>query len=176
MRGRKPKPTALKLLDGNPGKRPIAADREPTPQAGRPIRPAWLDTPELRAAWDTIADRLEEMGVLTVADGAAMEVLTVTRTLYRAAVLELLDEGQTIRSFDKNGLSVLTKHPSVTTAGMWATTLNALFAKFGLTPSDRVRLVVDKAEASDPFEAFLRKQGQAAGRASKDKVVKKARA
>lgn len=32
-RGRKPKPTALKLLEGNPGKRPINAN-EPIPPKG----------------------------------------------------------------------------------------------------------------------------------------------
>ena len=33
MRGRKPKPTVLKLLDGNPGKRPLN-DREPAAPSG----------------------------------------------------------------------------------------------------------------------------------------------
>ena len=33
MRGRRPKPTALKLIEGNPGKRPLPRD-EPTPPVG----------------------------------------------------------------------------------------------------------------------------------------------
>jgi hypothetical protein len=42
MRGRKPKPTFLKVLDGNPGKRPLN-DQEPRPPQGIPDRPDWLD-------------------------------------------------------------------------------------------------------------------------------------
>ena len=37
-RGRKPKPTALKVLEGNPGKRPLN-DREPVPPKGRAQMP-----------------------------------------------------------------------------------------------------------------------------------------
>ena len=40
-RGRKPKPTALKVLEGNPGKRPLN-DREPVPPKGTLKCPAWL--------------------------------------------------------------------------------------------------------------------------------------
>ena len=49
MRGRKPKPTVLKLLDGNPGKRTIN-DREPTAAGGIPELPDWLDD-EAKAEW-----------------------------------------------------------------------------------------------------------------------------
>ena len=41
-RGRPPKPTALKLLHGNPGKRPIS-DREPKPPKGETTCPKHLD-------------------------------------------------------------------------------------------------------------------------------------
>jgi len=42
MRGRKPKPSYLKLLNGNPGKRPLN-EREPQPQPEREIPPAPLE-------------------------------------------------------------------------------------------------------------------------------------
>ena len=42
MRGRKPKPTLMKQLNGNPGKRPLN-DREPVPPAGTPTPPDYLD-------------------------------------------------------------------------------------------------------------------------------------
>ena len=41
-RGRKPKPTALKELEGNPGKRPLN-DREPKPEKKAPPCPKWLN-------------------------------------------------------------------------------------------------------------------------------------
>lgn len=42
LQGRKPKPTALKILEGNPGKRKLNA-KEPTPLKKAPKCPAWLD-------------------------------------------------------------------------------------------------------------------------------------
>ncbi len=41
MAGRKPKPTAVKKLEGNPGKRKLN-DKEPMPVKGMPTCPAWL--------------------------------------------------------------------------------------------------------------------------------------
>jgi len=38
MAGRRPKPRALKLITGNPGRRPIPDD-EPEPELGRPAEP-----------------------------------------------------------------------------------------------------------------------------------------
>ena len=41
MAGRKPKPTALKKLEGNPGKRKLNT-KEPVPEKGMPDCPKWL--------------------------------------------------------------------------------------------------------------------------------------
>lgn len=41
MAGRKPKPTALKKLEGNPGKRKLNT-KEPVPAKGMPDCPVWL--------------------------------------------------------------------------------------------------------------------------------------
>ena len=65
-RGRKPKPTALKVLEGNPGKRPLN-DHEPIPPKGE------LEVPVVASArgqkeWKRLASSLEAMGVLTMAD------------------------------------------------------------------------------------------------------------
>ena len=70
-RGRKPKPTALKVLEGNPGKRPLN-DREPVPPKGTLKCPAWL-LPEAKKEWKRLAPALEAMGVLTMADLTAFE-------------------------------------------------------------------------------------------------------
>lgn len=41
MAGRKPKPTAIKKLEGNPGKRKLNT-KEPAPVKGMPTCPEWL--------------------------------------------------------------------------------------------------------------------------------------
>lgn len=42
IRGRKPKPTNLKVLEGNPGKRPLPTN-EVKPQKKAPRCPQWLE-------------------------------------------------------------------------------------------------------------------------------------
>ena len=70
MRGRKPKPTALKLIDGNPGKRPIVG-HEPRPPASRPTCPAHLSA-SAKAEWKRLAGALNRIGLLTQVDRAAL--------------------------------------------------------------------------------------------------------
>ncbi len=70
-RGRKPKPTALKILEGNPGKRPLN-ENEPIPPKGNIKCPTWL-LPEAKKEWKRLAPSLEAMGVLTMADLTAFE-------------------------------------------------------------------------------------------------------
>ena len=65
-RGRKPKPTALKKLEGNPGKRPLT-ELEPLPPISVLRCPNWL-LPEARKEWRRLAPALINMGVLTLAD------------------------------------------------------------------------------------------------------------
>ena len=65
-RGRKPKPTAMKELEGNPGKHPLNAS-EPKPKKKAPACPKWLE-PEAKKEWKRLAPSLEAMGVLTQAD------------------------------------------------------------------------------------------------------------
>ena len=68
MRGRKPKPTALKLLEGNPGRRPIRGG-EPQPPRNQPTCPAHL-SPTAKAEWKRLAQSLNKMGLLTQVDRA----------------------------------------------------------------------------------------------------------
>ena len=65
-RGRKPTPTAIKVLEGNPGKRPMN-DQEPKPVKKAPACPKWLDA-EARKEWRRLAKKLEALGVLTDLD------------------------------------------------------------------------------------------------------------
>jgi phage terminase small subunit len=69
VRGRKPKPTHLKVLSGNPGRRPLP-ESEPKPQPVAPPCPDWLPE-EARAKWDELAPELERLGLLTAVDGPA---------------------------------------------------------------------------------------------------------
>ena len=56
MAGRKPKPTALKKLEGNPGKRELNT-KEPVPEKGMPDCPKWLLS-EAKVEWNRLCKKL----------------------------------------------------------------------------------------------------------------------
>jgi phage terminase small subunit len=55
MAGRKPKPAAVKKLEGNPGKRKLNTE-EPIPAKGMPACPDWL-MPEAKKEWESLSMR-----------------------------------------------------------------------------------------------------------------------
>jgi P27 family predicted phage terminase small subunit len=70
MRGRKPTPTLLKLVSGNPGKRPLNL-REPKPVTAIPTCPAHL-SPTAKAEWKRLARYLHDLGIVSELDRAAL--------------------------------------------------------------------------------------------------------
>ena len=66
MRGRKPKPTRLKVITGNPGKRPLNLD-EPMPEPIVPDFPPEL-SPAAQIEWHRLAGELGKLRVLTNLD------------------------------------------------------------------------------------------------------------
>ena len=56
QRGRKPKPTAVKVLEGNPGKRSLNTG-EPKPEKKAPRCPSWLEE-EAKKEWKRMAKQL----------------------------------------------------------------------------------------------------------------------
>lgn len=67
MRGRKPKPTVLKLLNGNPGKRPINP-REPKPEHLSEACPPELEQVDAKAEWERTIIPAIRRGQVTAAD------------------------------------------------------------------------------------------------------------
>src|SRR5438094_577193 len=67
---RTPKPTKLKLVTGNPGRRPLN-EREPKPLVGEPDMPSFL-CEVAKAEWRRMVPILLRMGLLTIADGSCL--------------------------------------------------------------------------------------------------------
>ncbi|MGR6999925.1 phage terminase small subunit P27 family [Yinghuangia aomiensis] len=95
--GRPPKPTHLKALAGNPGKRELNTN-EPTPPAGIPDPPEWL-SPMALAEWERLMPILVDMGVMTLADGNALAFYAESYATYVAAVRELAESGPLVESY-----------------------------------------------------------------------------
>ena len=151
MRGRKPKPTLLKTLEGNPGKRPLN-DREPVPPDGIPDCPDFL-TNEARAEWFRTAKVLKDMQLLTLADRSALAAYCTAYGRWVEAEQQVQKYGTIVKSPNK-GFPM--KSPYLTVADQALESMRKLMVEFGLTPSSRSRIrVPDRTAGADEFDAFL---------------------
>ncbi len=162
MRGRKPKPTALRVIQGNPGKRPLPKG-EPNPSLARsPEPPAWLDE-DGRAEWERVVPELEAIGMLAVVDLAMLAAYCQHIGRMVRAERELAEHVARAGSLmvvhvNKAGAENLVPHPAIKVARESAALARAIAAEFGFTPSSRVRLSTGAKEADDPFEEFLKRR------------------
>ena len=151
MKGRKPKPTVLKVLDGNPGKRALS-QREPVAPQGVPDPPAWLDD-EAKAEWERVLPDLEQMGLLSPADRPALAAYCTAWSRWVEAEQMVKKFGPIVKSPEK-GFPM--KSPYLTIADQALETMRKLMVEFGLTPSSRSRIRVPGAkQAGDEFDQFL---------------------
>ena len=97
MRGRRPKPTRLKVLTGNPGKRPLNAD-EPKPEADDPGVPA--RTRPRRAARNGTAWSANSapLRLLTNLDRAALAAYCGAYALWAEATEAIQKYGAMVKS------------------------------------------------------------------------------
>lgn len=149
-RGRKPTPTKLKILTGNPGKRALNPT-EPQPLTGAPKCPTWMDA-EAKVKWKALTPELERLGLMTIVDGDALAVYCQACADFTWATKELRKKGKVIR-VGRQGY--LQPHPAVAMKLQAANTIRAFAALFGLDPADRSRLKLPDAPTEDPMEAFL---------------------
>lgn len=152
MVGRKPKPTALRELQGNPGKRPLNK-REPKP-SGTPTCPSHLDA-DAKKEWKRISRELTTLGLLTSVDRAALAAYCAAYSRWVAAELNIQKFGTVIKS-PKSGFPI--QNPYVSVANTALDHLRKFAAEFGLTPASRTRLQVEPRQNqkdSDPFAAFM---------------------
>lgn len=152
MRGRPPKPTALKRLAGNPGRRPLAREPAFKPLASAP--PQWLGQ-DGRNLWFRLAGTLAAAGVITQADEMALEMLCRSYEAWLDAERHLRDGGPVVIRPPKNGRAGgMGLSPWVKEAERLFQQLERVAAKFGLTPADRAK-VAHEAQASDTLDSFI---------------------
>jgi len=138
--GRTPKPTALKKLQGNPGKRKLNA-REPKVSGKKPRCPSHLST-EAKREWRRIVDELHRIGVLDVIDKAALAHYCQSWGRWVQTELELAGEPLVVES-DKGNLY---QNPLYSAARQAAKDMLEAAREFGMTPASRTRIKVDRGE------------------------------
>lgn len=148
--GRKPKPSALKLLSGNPGKRPFNHGEPDFPIDGELVPPEHLEG-KAREEWLRCAPLLRDAGVLTSIDKTAFSALCMCYSRWLEAEHHVRREGCVISG--STGSPVM--NPYVRVAAQALDQMRALMGDFGMTPSSRTRL---KAECPGEGEDDLEKE------------------
>ena len=156
MRGRKPKPTKLKLITGNPGRRPLN-ENEARPTAGPTTAPGHL-TAEARVEWRRVAKTLHAIGILTMLDRAALAIycqaygrwVRAEQALEAMAVKEPATQALLLKTKSGN----LIQNPLVGVANKAMEMMLKAAAEVGLTPSSRSRIAVGSDGPSPASEFF----------------------
>lgn len=156
--GRPPKPTEVKRLAGNPGKRRLNRD-EPQFGAAGLTCPRWLNA-AARREWRRIAPLLREKKVVTAADRAALAAYCLSYARWQQAE-QALETGlsQTVPLVNKKGEEIGEKEiarPEVMIAQQYQRLMLQAAAKLGLDPSSRSKVSTIKEEAKNPILELMR--------------------
>lgn len=143
-RGPPPKPTALKLLAGS--HRAKLNKSEPKPEIGEPERPCYLSMRAIEY-WDNLIAYLVPLGLVTKVDGDSL-------AMYCQALARLTDceeiinrEGMTYTQYAPDGeIKMIRNRPEVNTAKELYTIVTRLGREFGLSPSSRAHLGIQRQE------------------------------
>lgn len=143
--GTKPKPTHLKLVTGNPGKRPL-------PKAEAKVVPALPSPPphlsdEAKVEWGRVSEALFKVGLLSHVDRAALAAycqaygrwVQAERAIAEMAKRDQLTGGLMIKTTNGNAI----QNPLVGTANKAAADMLRFAAEFGMTPSARSRIAAE---------------------------------
>jgi P27 family predicted phage terminase small subunit len=149
MQGRKPKPTAIKLLAGNPGKRALN-HAEPRPRVILPRPPEHLSDDE-KAKWKLTVKELYPLGLITTIDKDALAMYCVIFVRWLKAEKMVREKGEIIKTAAGN----IIQNPYLSIANRALEQLNKLGAEFGMTPSSRSRVKADLADPDQELERML---------------------
>lgn len=148
--GRPRKPTALRELQGNPGKRPLPT-HEPKPRRELPKPPTHLNT-AARREWKRVSGELYEMGLLTVVDRAALAAYCVVYARWEEAEKKLAVDGYVVMT--PNGYPVQSAWLQISNKALQQ--MAKFQSEFGMTPASRAKVTAVGEEEEDPFEAFVK--------------------
>jgi P27 family predicted phage terminase small subunit len=152
MRGRKPKPTHLKLIDGNPGKRAINKN-EPIPIKELSEAPDFLSL-EQTEVWEHVIANAPA-GMLKELDRELLYAWVAAAVNHRDAQREIREHGQFVHS-KKTGYS--TANPASLVAKRAVDIMTRVAAELGFSPSSRSRMQVAPNRAHEtaynPFDRF----------------------
>ena len=155
--GRIPKPTALKLINGNPGKRPLN-ENEPKPEVKAPAMPEFLEGEE-RAAWKYLSRELGKMGTLASSDRADMVVYchfwnVAVEAKKKLSELKAQGNGVDPKVIKTQGGNFI-QNPWLGIANHAMKELARISAQLGLNPTERSRISINGEKENDEEKRFF---------------------
>jgi P27 family predicted phage terminase small subunit len=146
MRGRKPKPTRVKILTGNPGKRALNHD-EPRPEPAIPECPAELN-PVAQKEWNRLVVELAPLRILTHLDRAALASYCGAFALWAEAMEAIQKYGAMVKS--PSGYPV--QSPYLAIANRQTEIMMRIASEFGFTPASRSRIATPRQQEPNLFD------------------------
>lgn len=149
-RGRKPKPTNLKVVSGT-DRKDRKNEAEPKPDLSLPTPPAHLSD-DAKVEWGRVCDDLYRLGILSELDRAALAAycqaygrwVQAERALAKMAERDQATHGMMIKTQSGNAI----QNPLVGSANKAMADMMRYAAEFGMTPSARSRISAE--ERDDP--------------------------
>ncbi len=164
LRGRPRKPTALKLVDGNPGNRPIPKN-EPKPPEVDPSKPKHVTADRVASEeWDRLVALTTAKGarVLTVADGPMLEATVLAYADWHESRDAVREFGAVYETTTPSGAIMFRPRPEVAQRNdAWKRYVSGL-THFGLSPATRGK-VKAIGDGGDELDAMLRGKGSRSG-------------
>ncbi len=152
MKGRKPKPTNLHVLNGNPSKLDLEEKirTEPKPLLIAPECPKEL-SPKAKEIWNRFYPEMERMGILAYNDEMSFAGLCQNYAIYLETEKFLEENGRVVRT--RGG--AIKARPEVAISNNALNFVKAFATEFGLTPSSRGRINLPGETLEDEFEKLL---------------------
>lgn len=151
MRGAKPKATVIKLITGNPGRRPLNP-REAKPRPVIPDPPDMLNEAALKE-WKRVTPLLAEVGLIAKLDRAIVAASCQAWARWIECERMLETTGLIVKA--PNGYPMYSPYLSASNKAL--DQVRQLSEQIGLSGSARSRIKANEPEPdADPAEAFLR--------------------
>ena len=151
-RGRKAKPTRLKVIQGNPGKRPIEPDAA-KPETKIPPCPPHLDA-VARKEWKRVAEELRKLGLISAVSMAALAVYAAAWSRWIAAERQIKKAGGPLQKTPNGYMQI---SPWLVISNKAQDQMLRVMAEFGMTPASQSRANAAQAEFDfgDDFGDYL---------------------
>lgn len=141
-----PKPTALKLIEGNKGKRRLNKQEPDPAYLNNLAAPAWLP-PGAKVVWDEVVPDLRAARMLSTVDVPMLAKGCVAIAQYRLATAKLGDhlvlDGATTEENGKPTMKAAQLNQWMVAQSMAFKQAMAVFMQFGMSPAARTRLAIN---------------------------------